>query len=352
MKINKDYFIISPKIQNIKYFLSQGYLLRHLNDRIKWYFFPKLKWTSSFPRHIDIETSSACQMRCPMCAQHLMNDVEKGNMDFALYKEIVDECARNGVYSIKLSWRGEPLLNRKIIEMVRYAKHKKIPDVAFLTNGERLNAGMIESLIDSGLDWISISFDGLGETYERIRYPARFEETVEKILLLKTVRNRNGLKKPLIRLQSIWSAIKDDPEFFKTFWQGKVDRIAFIADQQRSGNREDFQHDPDYICQSPWQRICIAWDGKIIQCHADYLERNILGDVNKNSLYDIWHGESFNNLRNKMKNKKRLQLAPCQICCDGGITEEETVDVGMKKKIIRYVNQELNVSAMDARKTK
>ena len=149
MKINKDYFIISKKIENIRYFLSQGNLYKHLLDRFYWYLCPRLKWTSHFPKHIDIETSSACQMKCPMCARHLMDNILTGNMDFDLYKRIVDECTREKVYSIKLSWRGEPLLNPKIVEMVTYAKKMGIPNVAFLSNGEPLNNEIIEDL-DNG----------------------------------------------------------------------------------------------------------------------------------------------------------------------------------------------------------
>ena len=352
MKINKDYFIISKKIENIRYFLSQGNLYKHLLDRFYWYLCPRLKWTSHFPKHIDIETSSACQMKCPMCARHLMDNILTGNMDFDLYKRIVDECTREKVYSIKLSWRGEPLLNPKIVEMVTYAKKMGIPNVAFLSNGEPLNNEIIEDLIDAGLDWISFSFDGLGETYERIRYPAKFEDTVEKILYMKKVREQKRLKKPLIRVQSIWSAIKDNPEEYKMFWQGKADRVAFISDQLRTGNMKDFQHDPNYICPSPWQRMCVAWDGKVTQCHADYMEGFILGDVTKKSLHGIWHDKPFTILREKMKNKKRLAFAPCRVCCDGGVPEKKTVTIGGKnKKVLQYVGQELDVADMETRKT-
>ena len=41
-------------------------------------------------------------------------------MDMALFKKIIDEGAENGLYSIKLSLRGEPLLHPQIIDMVDY----------------------------------------------------------------------------------------------------------------------------------------------------------------------------------------------------------------------------------------
>ena len=352
IKIDHDYFSLSNKWEVLKYFTSQKHIFAHSIDRFKWHFAPRFFYIFNFPSHIDIEASSKCQMKCPMCGRHLMKErgIKDGNMDFGLYKSIINECIKERVYSVKLSWRGEPLLNPNIVEMVKYAKDKGIKDVAFLTNGERLNPDLTIELIKAGLDWISISIDGLGETYERIRYPETFKGIVKKVKFIKEYRDIKGLKKPLIRVQTIWSAIKENPEEFRNFWFPIADRINFIADEIRSKEEKDFVHDPSYICQSSWQRMCIMWDGRVAQCHSDYLERNILGNVNEQSLYEIWHGEAFNNVRDLIKNKKRLELEPCKFCCDGGITKEEVIHIGNKViKMNVYVGQQLDVTKMDAR---
>lgn len=287
-----------------------------------------------------------------MCGRHLMKEqgIKEGHMDFELYKRVIDECVKEGVYSVKLSWRGEPLLNPDIVRMVKYAKDKGVKDVAFLTNGERLNPDLTIQLVEAGLDWISFSVDGLGEVYERIRWPETFAGISRKVKFLRDYRDSRGRKKPLIRIQSIWSAIKENPEEFRSFWLPIADRINFIADEARSKEEKDFAHDPDYICQSPWQRICVGWDGRVTQCHSDYLERNILGDVKEQTLREVWHGKPFNSLRNLMKSKRRLELGPCKFCCDGGITQEEVVNIGKKRiKMNAYVGQQLDVTTMDAR---
>jgi len=350
VRINHDYFNLNTLPEHAANFIAQGNLVSHAVDRLKWRLGPKFFWVFAFPAHVDIEASSRCQMQCPMCGRGLMKDTRLGDMDFELYKKIIDECAREKVYSVKLSWRGEPLLNSRIVDMVRYAKEKGIKDVAFLTNAERLQPQLSAELIDAGLDWISISADGLGETYERIRFPAKFEKTAENIKQIRRLREEKGLKKPLIRVQSIWSAIKDDPKAYLDFWKPIADKVNFIADQVRSSQEKDFQHDPGFICQSPWQRICVMWDGRVSQCHSDYLEKNILGDVRQQSLKEIWKGKEFLRLRQLMREAKRLSLGPCQICCDGGKTRQEAVDVGGRKiKINLYVGQQLDVGSMDAR---
>ncbi|MFH0861122.1 MAG: radical SAM protein [Candidatus Altiarchaeota archaeon] len=352
VKINHDYFSLSSRWENLRYFLGQGHVVAHVKDRFKWHFGPRFFHVFDFPSHVDIETSSLCQMQCPMCGRHLMKKrgIQEGNMEFDLYKKVIDECVRERVYSVKLSWRGEPLLNPKIVDMVKYAKDSGIKDVSFLTNGERLNPELSKKLVDVGLDWMSFSIDGLDGTYERIRYPEKFENIVKKVKFLKEYRDSKVLKKPLIRVQTIWSAIRENPEKYRNFWLPVADRINFIADEIRSDEKMNFIRDPNYICQSPWQRMAVMWDGRVAQCHSDYLEGNILGDVKEQSLRDIWHGEAFNRVRDLMKNKRRLKLAPCQLCCDGGITKEEVIKVGNKKiKMNVYIDQHLDIKSMDAR---
>lgn len=268
----------------------------------------------------------------------------QGTMDMNLYKKIIDECANEPLYSIKLSWRGEPLLNPRIVDMVAYAKKQGIKDVAFLSNGERLTQKLTEGLVHAGLDWISISFDGMGEIYNKIRKPAIFEETYEKIKYLRLYREKLGRRKPLIRIQSVHSAIRGKEQEFLQLWEGIANRVNFIADQKRSIDQKDYRHDPYYICPSPWQRMCIAWDGKVVQCYGDYMEGNILGNVKEKSLKEIWYDKPFNELRELMKTGRRLVTKPCRTCSDGGITEEEEVIVGDRKiKAVHYVHQGINV---------
>ena len=81
--------------------------------------------------------------------------------------------------------------------MTRYAKEKGILEVSTLTNGLRLNPEQFEEMVDAGLDWLTISFDGMGETYERIRKPAKFDDAVEKIRQYDAIKKRRGTQKPV-----------------------------------------------------------------------------------------------------------------------------------------------------------
>jgi MoaA/NifB/PqqE/SkfB family radical SAM enzyme len=343
----RDYNRVTGPLQALAYELKRGNLLPHLVDRAKWNIAPKLHHVVGFPTHVDIEAAVSCQMRCPMCRRRQMpREMLHGIMDMGLYRKIIDECAERGVYSVKLSWRGEPLLNPRICDMVRYAKEKGIRDVAFLTNGERLTGELAAGLIDAGLDWISISVDGTGATYEKIRYPSTYPGIVEKITALKEIRDRQGRAKPLIRVQTIYGAIRENPREYFEFWEKVADKVYIIADQFRA-TTDRFPQDRDYACLEPWRRVVIGWNGLVPQCICDYDDANPLGDVNTESIHAIWHGKRFNELREALLRGDLFMNHVCGDCHDTGIMYEKKIRIGDREMLIGlYKGQEIDLATL------
>ena len=314
------------------YFIKQGHIMAHFIDRVKFRWFPKFAFKSNFPSHLDVETSSACQMKCPMCYTTYMDTEKKGIMDFNLYKKIINEAIKYNVYSIKLSWRGEPMLNKNIVKMISYAKQSGICEVAMLSNAERLTPELAKAITDAGLDWISLSVDGNANTYNIIRAPAIFEETLEKIRVLREYRDKVGKKKPLIRIQSILSAIQNSFDEFISIWDGIADRVNFISDQARDFDVKGMYHDQNYVCPTPWQRMSISHNGVVHQCISDYNGYMIMGDVKKQSLYEIWHGGQFRKLRERFRKHTYLEhCEACLFCTDNVTNEKEEICVNGKK---------------------
>jgi radical SAM protein with 4Fe4S-binding SPASM domain len=338
-RFENSYFTVGGWKKELAYFLRMGSLGDHLVDRIKFRVYPKLDIVARFPSHLDVETASACQMRCPMCYTTYMDESLKGIMKYELFTKIIDEAVTLGIYSIKLSWRGEPLLNKKILDMVKYAKSKGIKEVAFLSNAEFLTKDMAEALVDAGLDWLSVSADGTGDIYNEIRRPAIFEETLERVKYMKQYRDGKGLTRPLLRVQSIMSAVENNPEEFKEAWTNIVDRINIIADESRNFDEKDLQFDRHFVCAKPWQRMTIAYDGRVHQCISDYGAKNVIGDVNQSSLYEIWHGPKNHAVREAFRQNQYLEKnAPCNICSYGVITEKSKLKSKEKMYVRRYVS--------------
>jgi radical SAM protein with 4Fe4S-binding SPASM domain len=320
MQINKGQFRISSWSERLRFNLirGRGHLMAYTINRIRWYLYPRLRYAGSFPDHVDIETSSACDMRCPMCytvTPEFKKLVKPKLMDFELFKKIVDECAANGVYSIRVSLRGEPFLHPRIVDMVRYAKESGIPEVASLTNMLKLTPERFAELVDIGMDWLTISFDGMGETYDRIRKPAKFDEAIEKIKEFKRIKESKRSVKPVVKVQSVWTHIKDDPKAFYELFAPIVDEVASNPEIDYGSGDENIEYLDDFTCPTLWQRLVVGADGRVLMCINDEVTKHSLGDLNRQTISEVWNGDELRKVRDIHRRGAGVgELAPCASC--------------------------------------
>jgi len=241
--------------------------------------------------------------------------VWKGFMDFSLFCKIADQLAEQRVYSIRLSWRGEPTLNPHFVDCVRYAKEKGIREIASLTNALRLSPEMFEELVDLQMDWLTISFDGVGETYERIRVPAKFGEMVDKIRTFSEIKKKKRSVKPVVRLQGVWPAIAENPsEYFDTF-EPIVDEVSVNSLLDFLHVDQEKQYVENFICPVPFHRLVIGSDGQALMCISDEYGQRPIGDAKVASISEIWNGPRMKQIRAIHKNRKACELLePCKVC--------------------------------------
>ena len=76
--------------------------------------------------------------------------------------------------------------------------------------------------------------------------------------------------------------------------------------------KKKIEYNQFFLCPKPFQRITIGHDGRVHQCINDYDGRNILGDVNKQSIKEVWDGEISKKLRDSFKKTYLFKRnAPC-----------------------------------------
>lgn len=350
MRTKTSQFRLSSRANNFKFEINRGsgHLFSYIKNRISWHLFPRLHHVSKFPSHVDIELSSLCNLNCPMCyttTDDFKNKVNKKNMDFDLFKKIIDECARYNLFSIRLSLRGEAFLNKNIFDMIQYAKSKGIKEVSTLTHGGFLDAEKFEQLIDLNLDWLTISFDGVGETYDKIRYPLTFEDSVNKIKEFQNIKKRRNVVKPVIKVQTVWPAISKNPEEFYDIFNPITDQVASNPLIDYLGNDTDVVFEENFTCPQLWERFVIGADGNVMLCANDEMESYTLGNVQDESVFDIWHGKKLNKAREiHLKHMGTKEIEPCKHCYLPRKMEGDKVSLGDRLiDIDKYVNRDQTV---------
>jgi radical SAM protein with 4Fe4S-binding SPASM domain len=324
--------------------LAEGWEDGYWAYRNNWTKWAKEQYVADYPLLVDLELSSICNLKCPMCYTITKEFKEKVNaklMDFELYKKIIDEIGGK-VPAIRLSLRGEATLHKNFVEAIRYAKEKGIKEVSFLTNGGKLKPDFFEKVLEAGADWITISIDGIGEVYERIRKPIKFADTLDNIKMMKEIKERRGVRKPVIKVQSVWPAIRKNPQEYYDTFAPYVDLVAYNPLIDYLGNDKDLTYEENFSCPQFYQRIVVGADGRVMMCSNDEENWHVMGDANMQTIHQIWHGEELQKIRNFHKQKDGFKnVAACRKCYVPRQThDKETAVVNGQELVIKnYVNR-------------
>ena len=69
-----------------------------------------------------------------------------------------------------------------------------------------------------------------------------------------------------------------------------------------------------YPCSDPWQRLTICYDGTVVACCNDMLQKYVLGDVKETGLEQIWNGQKIKELRRLMSTGQNRDIHLCRGC--------------------------------------
>ena len=282
------------------------------------------------PIKLHVEPTSLCNLRCIMCPQSLdeVQMSETGFMDMGLYRSIIDQ-AKGNVREINLFFRGESFLHKRIFEMIRICEEAGI--VAHIsTNATMLTEDYIRQLLDSGLGKLTISFDaGQKELYEKMRKGAKYERTLRNTLMLLHEKLIRKSSKPYVVMQVIQlfggdrSAEATVPDSFKRQFEGlPVDEWDSFWAHGWAGTmgtgKDDYQaapHGQNYFpCNWLWKSMAIYWDGTVPACCADFTSEQIVGNLNENSLMEVWNGPEFQAIRSAQVAGRLDEYSLCRNC--------------------------------------
>ena len=322
---------------------GKGWEAQYAEYRRNWSEYAQRQTVSEFPLLVDIELSSVCNLTCPMCytiTEEFGKRVNTTRMDWDLYKQIIDEIGGK-VPAIRLSLRGEATLHTKFAECIRYAKERGIKEVSTLTHGGKLTLSYFAKIAQAGIDWITISADGIGSTYDSIRKPLKFDELLGKLKAIKRYKDEHGLYRPVIKVQGIWPAIRDDAQAYYDAFAPYVDQVAFNPLIDYLGNDKQIEYLENFTCPQQYQRLVIGADGLVMKCSNDEENREVIGDIKKETVHAVWHGEKMNRVRElHKKDKGFMESAVCKKCYLPRKTQDEVGQVGARTFAVRnYVHR-------------
>lgn len=346
--INKGNYSMDTPEREAKFHenLADGWPEGYAKYRSDWADNAKNQVVADYPTLVDLELSSVCNLRCPMCytiSPEFRKHVDAKIMDFDMFKRIIDEIGGK-VTALRLSLRGESTVHPKFIDAVRYAKDHGIKEISTLTHGGRLTLEYFKLVQEAGIDWITISIDGLKESYERIRKPLKFDDLLDKLKAIKEYKAANGLVKPVIKVQGIWPAIQDDPQGYYDTFEPLADLVAFNPLIDYLGNDTEIEYLEDFTCPQQYQRLVIGADGLVMKCSNDEENREVIGDAKTQTVHEIWHGEKMRKVREMhLQPRGFMNSAVCRKCYLPRKTQDDVGEVGGRTFVVRNYTRRIQL---------
>jgi len=300
----------------------------------------------SYPQMLNIAITDMCNLGCVHCPRTYDDSIDLSQLDPETVKECIDKVSPHA-NKVQLSGGlGEPLLYDGLFDVISHAKSHNM-DVWMISNGTLLDEDAAHRIIDSGLDYLSISLDGATEeSYENIRRGADFEEVVSNVSRFCDIRERRNsdIRVRLVPVLFYEENLEELTDFIDIGARTGVDGIGFnelkepldtenitAAPLRNQDDQEFIQRkfreaqayadekgieitlpieDERPRCVEPWDMLTVTTNGHVRPCCTGPFG-NFIGNLLEDDLEDIWNSEEFVDWRESM-----LSDEPPQACVD------------------------------------
>lgn len=292
--------------------------------RRKWEQYPQDHIVDNFPIHLDFEITTYCNLNCQQkictlkCPFDLPDDkiLPKINFDIELFKKIINEGVRKGLLSIKLNYRGEPLLHPKITEFITYAKQQGILDVMLNSNSSLLSGDLSLELLNSSLDKLFCALGPISESkINLLRGTIKTSKIIKNIQNFMSLKRKMAILKPIVTIQVF--DMGNNKEQLKSFikrWETIVENVAIDKLSKFILENDFLSNDCDFTCQYLWQRLFILYNGDVVMCCGNHKKNDVLGNLRDQSIESIWKGAKLERIRKLHLEGKSGKLGICRKC--------------------------------------
>jgi radical SAM protein with 4Fe4S-binding SPASM domain len=310
--------LLTDSKQMIKNFLNNLLQKKKLEKLKKIYKNYILEKKFFLPRIVHLETRTKCSGRCSFCLAAVATDPRNDElMSMDLFLKIINDLKTIN-YNNRLSLynNNEPLLDSRIFELVKISR-RELPKsfIEIKTNGRSLTFDKLVELFNSGLDYLYINDYVDEESYKKKFFSKRVEELQKEIINSRRFKGKNEDHS----IERISIALRFEGEVLNS--------RAGTAPNRKDVLSNSCQWKPkQLLCFRPFEMITINPNGYVALCSEDLLFKEVIGDVKKDTIKDIWMSDKYFLVRDNLLQGNRDCKSTCSKCDYRGFTMESFLD--------------------------
>ncbi len=309
------------------------------------------------PIAINASVANVCNLKCEFCSNADKNfKHNKSFIDLKTMKSFVDNLAYHSVKLkvLTLAGTGEPLLHKDIVKMVSYISEGKITEsIDIITNATLLNEQLSRELSEAGLGTLRISINGLSdEEYEK--YTGRKIDYESLRNSIEYFYKHKGNTRVYIKIMSYMvnteeRRLKYESDFKNICDVLNIENVFQLSNDinysemvvHNGTNMKGGEQVQAEICPLPFYQCYLNADGTISACceagawHTPPML--IMGNIEKESINDIWNGEKMNKLRVSLLRNENIGI--CRNCSffRNNIYKEDVLDYDCENLLEIYL---------------
>ncbi|MDM8557529.1 radical SAM protein [Candidatus Parabeggiatoa sp. HSG14] len=140
-------------------------------------------------KSIWIETTTRCNLKCKSCGSLK----GKEDIDLGLFNKIAEQCFSN-IEEVNVTGVGEPTMTRNFIQIVLTIIEQYNKRLIIISHGMLLNRNskLLDVLLNDNVH-LTISVDGIGEIFEKIRFGAKWDAMLELFQKINQIKCKKEL---------------------------------------------------------------------------------------------------------------------------------------------------------------
>ena len=260
---------------------------------------------------VQFETITHCNARCIFCRYPNL-ERPKGIMSFDLFKSIVAQAKDiPKISEMSFQGLGEPLLDQHIVDRIGFAKKTKPAwHMTMFTNGSLLTLKKAKELDKAGLNVLNVSING-NNTEQRQRVMKLGDyDSVRDVCddIIAAHLDMSLVVKSLISMDYFCG---NQATIFEKRWG----QYYFLHLEGNWAGRCWNARIPQVnLCTRLLAQIMVLWDGRVALCCFDGEGDVIFGDLNTQTLKEVYSSPTYQHYREMMAKGRRVELSPCDNC--------------------------------------